>query len=155
MNVKQFYDSLNLDDDKKLSLSERNAGIQVSNIVFSDGTEDEDETYETIYGEDGFKNIMNYDFFHLLIIGSIKDPILWILSLVISSNVISSSFHKKLFYLSIAGIIWGYIRLYVYKSFGQQFNFEETLLLLLVCLLLMISVGIIFYFLIRYLKSSI
>ena len=98
---------------------------------------------------------MGYDFFHLLIIGSIKDPILWILSLVISSNVISSSFHKKLFYLSIAGIIWGYIRLYVYKSFGQQFNFEETLLLLLVCLLLMIFVGIIFYFLIRYLKSSI
>ena len=97
---------------------------------------------------------MSYDFFHLLIIGSIKDPILWILSLVISSNVISSSFQKKLFYLSIAGIIWGYIRLYVYKSFGQQFNYEETLLLLFVCLLLMISVGMIFYFIIRYLKSS-
>ncbi|PPR16792.1 MAG: hypothetical protein CFH33_00358 [Alphaproteobacteria bacterium MarineAlpha9_Bin3] len=98
---------------------------------------------------------MNYDFFHLLIIGSIKDPILWILSLVISSNVISSNFQRKLLYLSIAGIIWGYIRLYVYKSFGQQFNFEETLLLLFVCLLLMISVGIIFYFLIRCLKSII
>ena len=57
----QFYDSLNLDDDKKLSLSERNAGKQISNIVFSDETEDEDETYETMYGEQGFKNIMNGD----------------------------------------------------------------------------------------------
>lgn len=97
---------------------------------------------------------MESNFINLLISGSLKDPILWILSLVIASNVLSNSFKMKLFYLSVAGIIWGYIRLYIYKSFGQLFSLEQTLLLLFICLMLMILSGSFFYFAIKYFKSN-
>lgn len=97
---------------------------------------------------------MESNFINLLISGSLKDPILWILSLVIASNILSNSFKMKLFYLSVAGIIWGYIRLYIYKSFGQLFSFEQTLLLLFICFMLMILFGSFFYFAIKYIKSN-
>ena len=97
---------------------------------------------------------MESNFINLLISGSLKDPILWILSLVIASNILSKSFKMKLFYLSVAGIIWGYIRLYIYKSFGQLFSLEQTLLLLFICLMLMILSGSFFYFAIKYFKSN-
>lgn len=97
---------------------------------------------------------MESNFINLLISGSLKDPILWILSLVIASNILSNSFKMKLFYLSVAGIIWGYIRLYIYKSFGQLFSLEQTLLLLFICLMLMILSGSFFYFAIKYFKSN-
>lgn len=97
---------------------------------------------------------MESNFINLLISGSLKDPILWILSLVIASNILSNSFKMKLFYLSVAGIIWGYIRLYIYKSFGQLFSLEQTLLLLFICFMLMILSGSFFYFAIKYFKSN-
>ena len=97
---------------------------------------------------------MSDNFIITLIIGSFRDPILWIIAAVFASNIISKFFRYKLFLLSIAGIIWGFIRLYIYKSFGEVFTFNQTILLLLVCLLLMITIGIIFYFIFNYLKSN-
>ena len=97
---------------------------------------------------------MSYNFIITLIIGSFRDPILWIIAAVFASNIISKFFRYKLFLLSIAGIIWGFIRLYIYKSFGEVFTFNQTILLLLVCLLLMITIGIIFYFIFNLLKSN-
>ena len=97
---------------------------------------------------------MNDNFIITLIMGSFRDPILWIIAAVFASNIISKFFRYKLFLLSIAGIIWGFIRLYIYKSFGEVFTFNQTILLLLVCLLLMITIGIIFYFIFNFLKSN-
>ena len=97
---------------------------------------------------------MSDNFIITLIIGSFRDPILWIIAAVFASNIISKFFRYKLFLLSIAGIIWGFIRLYIYKSFGEVFTFNQTILLLLVCLLLMITIGIIFYFIFNLLKSN-
>ena len=97
---------------------------------------------------------MSDNFIITLIMGSFRDPILWIIAAVFASNIISKFFRYKLFLLSIAGIIWGFIRLYIYKSFGEVFTFNQTLLLLLVCLLLMITLGTIFYFIFNYLKSK-
>ena len=97
---------------------------------------------------------MDINFINNLIIGSLRDPILWIIAAVFASNIISKFFRYKLFLLSIAGIIWGFIRLYIYKSFGEVFTFNQTILLLLVCLLLMITIGIIFYFIFNLLKSN-
>jgi len=88
-----------------------------------------------------------------LIIGSLRDPILWILSIVLASNIISKAFKTKLFYLSIAGIVWGYIRLYVYRSFGEDFSFNESIILLLICLLLMVIMGSIIFFIFNLFKS--
>ena len=97
---------------------------------------------------------MSDNFIITLIMGSFIDPILWIIAAIFASNIISKFFRFKLFLLSIAGIIWGFIRLYIYKSFGEVFTFNQTILLLLVCLLLMITIGIIFYFIFNLLKSN-
>ena len=97
---------------------------------------------------------MSDNFIITLIMGSFRDPILWIIAAVFASNIISKFFRYKLFLLSIAGIIWGFIRLYIYKTFGEVFTFNQTILLLLVCLLLMITIGIIFYFIFNLLKSN-
>ena len=97
---------------------------------------------------------MNDNFIITLIMGSFRDPILWIIAAIFASNIISKFFRYKLFLLSIAGIIWGFIRLYIYKSFGEVFTFNQTILLLLVCLLLMITIGTIFYFIFNLLKSN-
>ena len=98
---------------------------------------------------------MNDNFIISLIIGSLRDTILWIIAAVFASNIISKFLKYKLFLLLIAGIIWGFIRLYIYKSFGEVFTFNQTLFLLLVCLFLMITLGTIFYFIFNLLKSKV
>ena len=97
---------------------------------------------------------MDINFIFNLIIGSLRDPILWIISIVFASNIISNVFIRKIFYLAIAGIIWGYIRLYVYKSFGEIFTFNQTLLLILMCLILMISLGSLLFYIFKLIKSN-
>ena len=89
---------------------------------------------------------MDINFINNLIIGSLRDPILWIIATVFASNIISNVFKRKIFYLAIAGIIWGFIRLYVYKSFGEIFTYNQIILLLLMCLILMISLGILLFY---------
>ena len=97
--------------------------------------------------------MIDNDFIINLIIGSFRDPILWIISIVIASNITSSLYNKKLLYLSIAGIIWGYIRLYVYKSFGEELTLHQTLILITLCLIIMVSIGSSAYLLFKHLKS--
>ena len=97
---------------------------------------------------------MDIDFIFNLIIGSLRDPILWIIATVFASNIISNVFKRKLFYLAIAGIIWGFIRLYVYKSFGEIFTFNQSILLLLTCLILMISLGSLLFYVFKLFKSN-
>ena len=97
---------------------------------------------------------MDINFINNLIIGSLRDPILWIIATVFASNIISNVFKRKLFYLVIAGIIWGFIRLYVYKSFGEILTYNQTILLLLICLILMISLGSLLFYVFKLFKSN-
>ena len=98
---------------------------------------------------------MDINFINNLIIGSLRDPILWIITIVFASNIISNVFKRKIFYLAIAGIIWGFIRLYVYKSFGEILTYNQTILLLLICLILMISLGSLLFYVFKLFKSII
>ena len=97
---------------------------------------------------------MDINFINNLIIGSLRDPILWIIAIVFASNIISNVFKRKVFYLAIAGIIWGFIRLYVYKSFGEILTYNQTILLLLMCLILMISLGSLLFYIFNLFKSN-
>jgi len=97
---------------------------------------------------------MDNDFIVNLLLGSFRDPILWILSIVIASSITSSLFSKKLLFLALAGIIWGYIRLYVYKSFGQEFSLYETLVLIMLCLVIMVFIGSLIYLIFKLIKSN-
>jgi len=137
---------------------------------------------------------MNEPFLTLLIVGSIKDPMLWILgfatSLIVEGktyishqrkeNIPKSAqindigkaardtkttkdtkgsgilFKKYIYlciYLLIVGVIWGLIRLYIYKALGEILTINQTLLLIFICVLLMLIIGLIFNSLIKLIKS--
>ena len=89
----------------------------------------------------------------LLVFGSIKDPILWILGCVIGSGLIIKKNKKIYIYLCLAGFIWGFIRFYLYKALGESLDTIKTLQLLLVCWILMLIVGLTINFLINLFKT--
>ena len=89
----------------------------------------------------------------LLLFGSLKDPILWILSFTIGSGLLVKNNNN--IYLLIAGIIWGFIRLYVYKALGESLNDIQALLLITSCLILMLIIGNCFRLLIKLIKTII
>ena len=97
---------------------------------------------------------MDINFLLLLMIGTIKDPILWILAGIIGSNILANSISKKIMYLFVSGFILGFIRLNIYKSFGESFTSVQTLTLIIVCILFMISLGILFYRLFKLFRTE-
>ena len=78
---------------------------------------------------------MTIDFLLLIMVGNIKDPILWILASIIGSNVLAKSISKKIIYLLLSGLILGLIRLNIYKSFGENFTTTQTVLLIFITVL--------------------
>ncbi len=97
---------------------------------------------------------MTIDFLFLLIIGTIKDPILWIFSGILGSNILTKSISKKVIYLFISGLILGFIRLNIYKSFGENFTINQSLGLIFISVLFMYLLGIFFYIIFKLLKTS-
>ena len=79
------------------------------------------------------------EYLAILIFGSIKDPILWILAIGIGTNLFGIK--KKYLYLILAGTIWGLIRYYVYKSLGEDISFDLLLLIVIICICLMLIIG--------------
>ena len=97
--------------------------------------------------------MMTTDFLLLLILGTIKDPILWILASIIGSNILATSFYKKLLYLTVSGFVLGFIRLNIYKSFGESFSSIQTISLVFVCILFMLILGLVFFNLFKLIKT--
>jgi len=96
---------------------------------------------------------MTQEYIIKLILGIISSPILWILSSVIASNVIPKPFSHKLLYLSISGILLGYICLYVWKAKGEIFIAYQTFTLIFLSLIIMLFVGSLFYLIFNIFKS--
>ena len=96
---------------------------------------------------------MTTDFLLLLILGTIKDPILWILASIIGSNILATSVYKKLLYLIVSGFVLGFIRLNIYKAFGESFSSIQTISLVFVCILFMLILGLVFYNLFKLIKT--
>ena len=97
---------------------------------------------------------MTLDFITILILGTIKDPILWILSTIIASNILVRTISKKLLYLFLSGLLLGFIRLHIYKSFGEIFTSEQTILLIFTCIILMIATGNVLFIFINLFKTK-
>ncbi len=97
---------------------------------------------------------MTIDFLFLLMIGTIKDPILWILSGILGSNILAKSISKKVIYLFLSGLILGFIRLNIYKSFGENFTTAQSLGLILISILFMYLLGIFFYSIFKIYKTN-
>jgi len=96
---------------------------------------------------------MTTDFLLLLILGTIKDPILWILASIIGSNILATSVYKKLLYLIVSGFVLGFIRLNIYKAFGESFSSIQTISLVFVCILFMLILGLVFFNLFKLIKT--
>ena len=93
---------------------------------------------------------MDIEFLKIVISGSIKDPILWIISFIIGSRIILKINIKLTnLYLFISGIIWGFIRVYIYNALGEELLINQVSLIILTCLLFMVLLGN-FLFLINY-----
>ena len=97
---------------------------------------------------------MDINFLLLLMLGTIKDPILWILACIIGSNILANSISIKIMYLFISGFILGFIRLNIYKSFGESFTSGQTLLLIIISILFMISLGTLFYITFKLIRTK-
>ena len=96
---------------------------------------------------------MTLEYITKLILGIISSPILWILSAVISSNIIPKPFSHKLLYLSISGILLGFICLYIWKAKGEMFLLYQSCTLIFLSLIIMLFVGSLFYLIFNIFKS--
>ena len=96
---------------------------------------------------------MTLEYITKLILGIISSPILWILSAVISSNIIPKPFSHKLLYLSISGILLGFICLYIWKAKGEMFLLYQSCILIFLSLIIMLFIGSLFYFIFNIFKS--
>ena len=92
------------------------------------------------------------EYLTVLIFGSIKDPILWILAIGIGTNLFGIK--NKYLYLILAGIIWGLIRYYVYKSLGEDISFDLLLLIVFICICLMFIIGFLINIIFTYILQS-
>ena len=98
---------------------------------------------------------MDDQFITLLIKGAIRDPILWILSFVLGSGLLIKKLVNIYFYLFIGGLIWGFIRLYIYKALGESLDISQTFQLIFISIILIILLGIFFYFIINLIKTKV
>jgi len=98
---------------------------------------------------------MDIEFLKIVISGSIKDPILWIISFIIGSRIILKINIKLTnLYLFISGIIWGFIRVYIYNALGEELLINQVSLIILTCLLFMVLLGNFFSFINYYFKTN-
>ncbi|MBT35831.1 MAG: hypothetical protein CMP15_06195 [Rickettsiales bacterium] len=97
---------------------------------------------------------MKEEYITLLLQGALKDPILWILSFVIGSGLLVKKLKNIYLYLFIGGLLWGFIRLYIYKALGEILTINQSSQLIFISILLMILFGIFFYFIINLIKTK-
>ncbi len=84
---------------------------------------------------------MSLDFLAILLGGSIRDPILWIVGVIFGWDH-ERGFERAISLFVITGGIWGGIRVAIYLSFGEEFSASGILALVLVCIGLMVGVGL-------------
>ena len=98
---------------------------------------------------------MDIEFLKIVMNGSLKDPILWILSFIIASGIILKINIKHInLYLFISGVIWGFIRVYIYKALGEVILINEASMIILICLVFMILLGNIIFIINYVLKTK-
>ena len=84
---------------------------------------------------------MSLDFLAILLSGSIRDPILWIVGVIFGWDL-ERGIERAICFLVITVGIWGGIRVAIYLSFGVELTASGVLGLVLVCMGLMVGVGL-------------
>ena len=84
---------------------------------------------------------MSLDFLAILLGGSIRDPILWIVGVIFGWDL-ERGFRRAICFFVITGAVWGGIRVAIYLSFGEKLGASGVLGLVSVCVGLMVAVGL-------------
>jgi len=84
---------------------------------------------------------MSFDFLAILLGGSIRDPILWIIGGIFGWDI-ERGLKRAICFFLVAGGIWGGIRVAIYLSFGEELSASGVLGLVSVCVGLMVGVGL-------------
>ena len=84
---------------------------------------------------------MSFDFLAILLGGSIRDPILWIIGGIFGWDV-EQGVKRAICFFVVSGGIWGGIRVAIYLSFGEELSASGVLGLVSVCVGLMVGVGL-------------
>ena len=79
---------------------------------------------------------MSWDIFVLMLGGSVRDPILWIIGAIFGWDI-ERSLEKSLWIWLIAGLIWGGIRAAIYLNLGENLGVVECGSIMIICVGLM------------------
>ena len=75
---------------------------------------------------------MSWDIFVLMLSGSVRDPILWIIGAIFGWDI-ERSLEKSLWIWLIAGLIWGGIRAAIYLNLGESLGVVECGSIMMLC----------------------
>ena len=84
--------------------------------------------------------MISYEIWSAIMLGSFRDPILWIVAFIFGWDV-DRNYRRTGVFLVVAGFIWGGIRVAVYTGRGAELDRFEGLLIIVVCVALMSLVG--------------
>ena len=79
---------------------------------------------------------MNWDIFVLMLSGSVRDPIFWIVGAIFGWDI-ERPLEKSLGIWLIAGLIWGGIRAAIYLNLGENLGVVECGAIMIICVGLM------------------
>lgn len=68
---------------------------------------------------------MELELLTIMFLGSIRDPILWIVGIIFGWDV-DREFKKSVWFFLIAGTVWGGIRFAIYASLGEELGLLES-----------------------------
>ncbi len=84
--------------------------------------------------------MISYEVWSAIVIGSFRDPILWIVAFIFGWDV-DRGVRRTGVFLVVAGLIWGGIRVSVYSGRGADLSSSQGLIIIAVCVVLMGLVG--------------
>lgn len=85
---------------------------------------------------------MDLDLVPIFVRGALIDPILWLPAVFLGWDAQRPT-PKTLFYLALAGVVWGAIRARVYMGLGNELTTGNVALLVAVSVIMMMAVGVI------------
>ena len=75
---------------------------------------------------------MNWDIFVLMLSGSVRDPIFWVVGAIFGWDI-ERPLEKSLGIWLIAGLIWGGIRAAIYLNLGENLGVVECGAIMILC----------------------
>ena len=86
-------------------------------------------------------NAVNLDLLTVMLWGSVRDPIFWIVGAVFGWDI-EREFSKSVWFFIAAGTVWGGIRSAIYLSLGEELALSGIVGMVGICVVLMCALGL-------------